>query len=295
VPFDKKYTVHVPGGKAWWTRVPRAFKNGVDAVFTGSRGHSLTHSGGLYVAASGKIVVQNRKLDAKWADRHGVVKGATGGHVDKACVSVFARDGKLLAANAVGITGKLGGQGVAMDRDGNIYAIFPDRLPADQGGKLGHTDIKARHRVVGGYGTLVKFRGRGGKYPLNVGPAGAHLGGGGRRSKPRGLPGSLWAYGGIIGQCGGACQCHHVRNDMDFFARTFVSANQCYSIIVLDSNMNLIARIGRYGNVDDEGIRIAWTRAVAASDEALYICDHAARRVVRAKLGYHAEEEVALP
>jgi hypothetical protein len=181
-----------------------------------------------------------------------------------------------------------------MDRDGNIYAIFPDKLPEGSGGKLGHTDIQSRHRLDGGCASLVKFRGRGGQYPLNTGPAGASIRRAWGRPKVEKLPGSLWAYGGIIAQCGGACQCNHVRNDMDYFARVFVAANQCYSVMVLDANMNLIARVGRYGNVDDEGIGIAWPRAVVASDKALYIGDHAARRIVRATLGYEVEEELAL-
>jgi len=295
VPFKKEHMIHVAGGKGWWENVPAAFKaTGVDVVFTGTKGHSLTHSPGLYAAPNGLIVVSNRKLEPAWAKKHKLATEVKGAHVEKTVVSVFAGDGKLLSPHTVVSYGSLGGQGVAMDRDGSIYAIYPDFLPVDQGGKLGHTDIQSRHRIVGGCGALVKFRGQGGKYPLNTGAAGAKIKGG-WSSKKIDLPGSLWAYGGIIGQCNGACQCNHVRNDTDFFARTFVAANQCYSVIVIDANANFIARIGRYGNVDDEGIRIAWPRAIAASDEALYIGDHANRRVLRAKLGYAAEEELPVP
>jgi hypothetical protein len=69
--------------------------------------------------------------------------------------------------------------------------------------------------------------------------------------------------------------------------------------------MNRVARFGRYGNVDDseddiktgkgDGIRIAWMRAVAASDVALYVVDPGNRRILRAALSYAAEETVPVP
>ena len=73
---------------------------------------------------------------------------------------------------------------------------------------------------------------------------------------------------------------------------------------MLDSNGNRIARLGRYGNVDDteadvkekkDGLRFAWMRAVAISDAALYVCDHGNRRILRAGLSYAAEETAPLP
>jgi hypothetical protein len=83
-----------------------------------------------------------------------------------------------------------------------------------------------------------------------------------------------------------------------------VPANPLYSVIVIDANANRIARIGRYGNVDDtardleegrDGIRLCWPRAVAASDNALYVVDAGNRRILEARLSYAAEETVALP
>ena len=156
-------------------------------------------------------------------------------------------------------------------------------------------------RQQGGSGTLVKFRGQGGKFPLNQGEAKVKL----SRGKPFEVPGALWAYGGITGQSSGDCQCHHQRFDMDFFARSFIPSAQLASVTVLDSNMNRVARFGRYGNVDDgeadlksgkgDAIRIAWMRAVAASDAALYVVDPGNRRSLRATLTYAAEEGVPVP
>jgi len=76
---------------------------------------------------------------------------------------------------------------------------------------------------------------------------------------------------------------------MDRWARTFVPANHLYSIMVLDSTGNRIARFGRYGNVDDadpryNGIHLCWPRAVAASDTAFYVADHGNERILKAAL-----------
>ena len=115
--------------------------------------------------------------------------------------------------------------------------------------------------------------------------------------------GALWAYGGVTGQSEG-CSCHHQRFDMDPWARVWIPAGHLFSVLVLDSNGNRIARLGRYGNVDDteadvkaekDGLRFAWMRAVAASDTALYVADSGNRRILKAALSYAAEETAALP
>jgi hypothetical protein len=91
---------------------------------------------------------------------------------------------------------------------------------------------------------------------------------------------------------------------MDYYARHWLPANYLYSIVVLDANANIIARLGRYGNVDDteedvkagrDGLRFVWPRAVAVSDKALYVTDHNARRILKAALSYAAEETVPVP
>jgi hypothetical protein len=311
VPFGKEHTVHVAGGEGWWTRLPAAFQGGADAVFCGVRGHSNTFTHGLYASANGRLIVGGiQEVDAKWAVEHGVVKEASGPEIDGTYVVVWDSDGRLVTPNAVGNTRH--GHGLTIDRDGNIYAVIAGVLPAAQK-TLEGCDIPAEYRTQGGYGSLVKFRGRGGRYPLGevregddappdavklvmsrIGPP----------KSPGYATGALWAYGGIVGQSSGDCRCHHTRHDMDFFARSWVPANQCFSIFVLDSNGNRIARLGRYGNVDDteedlkagrDGLRFGWVRAVAVSDVALYVADVANRRILRAALSYHAEETVDLP
>ena len=70
--------------------------------------------------------------------------------------------------------------------------------------------------------------------------------------------------------------------------------------MVLDANMNRIARIGRYGNLDDADpacgrIHFSCPQSLAVSDAALYVADTGNRRIVRAALSYAAEEVVPLP
>lgn len=312
VPFAEEHAVRVGGGDGWWTRLPAAFKGGVDAVYCGVRGHSNTFTHGLYVSPSGRLIVGGiQEIDAKWAVARGIVREADGPEIKGTYVLVWDRDGKLLTANAVGMTRH--GHGLTIDRDGNIYAVIAGVMPAGQE-TLEGSDIPADFRVQGGYGSLVKFRGRGGRFPLGEVRTGLEAPPGavkltmrrvGPPKEPGFATGALWAYGGIVGQCAGSCRCNHTRHDMDFFARSWIPANQCFSVMVLDANGNRIARFGRYGNVDDseadvktkrgDGIRLAWMRSVAVSDEALYVADTGNRRVLRAALSYAAEETVPLP
>ena len=312
VPFKKAHTVRVAGGDGWWTRLPKAFEGGVDAVYCGVRGHSNTFTHGLYVSPGGRLIVGGiQEVDAKWAVAHGIVKEAKGPEIKGTYVVVWDNDGRLLTADAVGNTRH--GHGLTVDRDGNIYAVIAGVMPAGQT-TLEGSDIRADYRKQGGYGSLVKFRGRGGKYPLGHVSEGkqappeavklimARIG---PPREPGFATGALWAYGGIVGQSAGDCRCHHIRHDMDFFARSWIPANQCFSVMVLDANGNRVARFGRYGNVDDsqtdlrekrgDGIRLAWPRAVAVSDAALYVADAGNRRILRAALTYQAEQTVALP
>jgi RNA polymerase sigma-70 factor (ECF subfamily) len=285
-PFSKENTVHVPGGSGWWDRVPPAFKaTGVDALDAGNLCLSMTHQCGLHIAPNGLVVAGIQYPNFEWGKKMGVQWDTK----DRAAsfVVVFDRDGKLVTGNAVGQTGN--GTAVTMDRDGNVYAILNATLPA---GQKTYDGCDVGVGANGGCSGWVKFRGLGGKYPLNVGP-------GTKVGKGEELPGAVWVYPGMPAAMAG-CFCHHSRPDMDFWARSWIPSNQLYSVTVLDSNMNRIARFGRYGNVDDADpkvgkIHFAWLRAVAASDVALYAADHGNRRILRAALSYAAEETVPAP
>jgi len=107
-------------------------------------------------------------------------------------------------------------------------------------------------------------------------------------------------YSGISGSTMG-CSCAHTRWGMDYYPRLWIPAAHLCSVVVLDSNGNLIARFGRYGKVDDNepkvgGIHFAGhIAAERASDTALYAVDQYDGRVLKAALFCAAEETAFLP
>jgi sugar lactone lactonase YvrE len=92
----------------------------------------------------------------------------------------------------------------------------------------------------------------------------------------------------------------HKSYDLDFFARAWVPSRHTCSVMVLDSNMNRIARLGRYGNIDDADpacgkMHFSCPQSLAVSDAALYVADTGNRRIVRAAISYETEEAVPVP
>ena len=86
-----------------------------------------------------------------------------------------------------------------------------------------------------------------------------------------------------------------------------------YAVAVLDTNGNLIMRLGRYGNVEDgkpliPDSRDGETRAIGGdeialmhacyvgvqSDRRLFVADIGNRRILSVRLGYHTEERIPL-
>jgi hypothetical protein len=126
------------------------------------------------------------------------------------------------------------------------------------------------------------------------------------------MTGAEWFYGGA-GITGAGCNCWHSRFCIDTYARAIVPEPDLYSVAVLDSDGNLIVRIGRYGNEDD-GIALAPNPTIKTpqsiggdevplfypayvatdTDRRLFISDVGNARIVSVKLGYHAEEMLPL-
>jgi hypothetical protein len=132
------------------------------------------------------------------------------------------------------------------------------------------------------------------------------------------VEGAEWMYGGVgfngfnAGPLGG-CDCYTSRFDLDDFARSFAPEVDHNSVAVLDRNGNLILRVGRYGNYDDgvplvkeeaspharslggDEVSLFHAQYVGThTDRRLYIADAGNMRILGVKLGYHAEEKVAL-
>lgn len=120
-----------------------------------------------------------------------------------------------------------------------------------------------------------------------------------------------WMYGGV-GFAGfnekaknGGCACWYTRFKLDYFARSFAPEPMQYSVAVLDSNGNLITRIGRYGNIDSAGhkskeplggdeVGLFHPCFVGTlTDKKLFISDIGNERIVSVKLGYY--KDVILP
>ena len=315
VPFPKgnpKHSTKAVTAKhsKWWVALPGVFNEGSlpEVLPTGAMSHSNVHEKGFDVSPDGHMVGIFEGMTDEWYAKTKIKKE---GKKDR-FVCVWSPEGELLAGQVVTGERTMNGHGVRMDRDGNVYLARSFTLPRGTMMLDGITDVKVMPRRWGGHGTLVKFRGLGGKFPLGEigegdGPADAvKLGtgsGANGRMKPTFASGAQWAYGGLTGHLVPSCSCPHSRHDMDDYARSWVSTQHLGSIMVLDTNGNRIARLGKYGNVDDttadveegrDGLRFAWVRATAVSDTALYAVDYANRRVMKAKIGYHAEETVGL-
>jgi hypothetical protein len=274
----------------------------VKALWTGHFGHSNTHERGLYVSPRGFIAAPIQNPEAANAVKHGappdrVSQGAKAkyGRVDVSYVAVWDKDGKLLTANAVGDMNN--GHGVAMDGDGNIYAAMGTYFPKGVNCLVGlpGRPVTGGSAPWGGFGSIVKFRG-GIPFPRATRTYGAR---GASIQEIVGEDSLLWQYPGLICQAMD-CTCHHLRYDMDYFARHWLPANYLHSVMVIDANSNIVARIGRYGNADDADpscgkIHLAWPKALCVSDTALYVADPTARRVFKAAIRYAVEEAAPLP
>jgi hypothetical protein len=138
-------------------------------------------------------------------------------------------------------------------------------------------------------------------------------------------------YNGFNAPGAPSCDCWHSRFALDLLGRSFAPEMGHYSVAVLDSGGNLIVRVGQYGNVDDgkplvkselgsrksesaEEIGVTPHSAIRVprsiggdevglfhpsyiathTDRRLFIHDPGNQRIVSVKLGYHAEEKVAL-
>jgi hypothetical protein len=225
------------------------------------------------------------------------------------------------------LIGQYRSNGVQTDEDGGLYFVngrqrFRDgRLfLQDRGGNYGGEPIDARNRTpfTGSYikaspGRAIFQRtkpripqdARPGREPdlatPGFGGGSVHIGAGGDTW----AEGVEWIYAGASPIVADHCSCPHMRASLDWYKRSFVPENYRHSIGVLDAEGNLICHVGRYGNLDDgggpgrrtagRGDGIALTRGafVSATDNYLVIADWG-RRLIVARLAYHAEETVRI-
>lgn len=234
-------------------------------------------------------------------------------------IHVWDRHGKLVHEDVA--PGLAAANGVQIDADDNVYVLASMYRRFD--GERHFNDMT---------GTVMKFapgknKLRGtvkGPVPLtDVPKRPAELGKGGLRLWTEG---ARWFYGGI-GFCGqgvgrpgamaaGGCSCWNCRFTLDYFRRSFAPEMDHYSVAIIDTNGNLITRVGTYGNVDDgqpaekpaapaepphqraiggDEVALFYAPYLAThTDHRLFIADPGNGRIVSVKLGYHATEQVAL-
>jgi hypothetical protein len=229
---------------------------------------------------------------------------------------VWDSHGKLVFDDVIPGTGIV--DGIEIDKDDNIYIMAAANRILD--GKPYWNEMA---------GTVMKFKAKRGRV-ISSGAVDVPASPESLPKRPpdteRGMVGTAWVegaewfyggvgFGGFNGGPGGGCHCWNSKFCIDYFARSFAPETDHYSVAVLDSSGNLILRVGRYGNVDD-GVplvenpksKVPSPRSIGGdevalihpaytgthTDRRLFITDQGNGRIVSVKLGYHAEEKIAL-
>jgi DNA-binding beta-propeller fold protein YncE len=225
-------------------------------------------------------------------------------------IHIWDKHGKVIKEDAVPGMGHL--NGIGLDQDDNIYLLTSAKRIFS--GKQTDPGLE-----VDSTGTVIKFSANKGKVysssdlvpvPLpkaeqpkrSIDIAGMTTGW---------VEGAEWFYGGIGFSKPGGCVCWNARFSKDYFNRSLAPETQNYSVAVIDSNGNLILRVGKYGNVEDgkpliadggpketisiggDEVSLFYANYVAShTDKRLFIADAGNTRILSVKLGYHAEEKI---
>ena len=304
-------------------------------VTPGHRSHSFWHLGGLDVNAAGHLVVTTCN------GANPGVRAATGeakagfrytsspytpvlypGRYRWGEIHIYDDRGRVLHADAFRGIGHMNGIGI--DKDDNIYCMASghrviDGKPYDPDAPhdLSETLIKVRpgRAKVLSTSRRIPIPLPGGSRPERSPDIGGNQASGG----PAWVEDAEWFYGGVgfagknASWAAGGCCCWNARMDLDQFGRSFAPELRHFSVAVLDSNGNLICRVGRYGNVEDGAPLIAKggppnARSVGGdevglfhaayletyTDNRLFIADAGNARLLSVRLGYHATERVNL-
>jgi hypothetical protein len=223
-------------------------------------------------------------------------------------VQILDPHGRMLVEDAVpGLHQQI--DGTAMDSRGNVYIHTAQPIMID--GKMHFNDHA---------GTLMKFTPGQGRI---LAPSGTPVPLSDPPDRPPDLArpkawveGAHWMYGGV--GWGGhnyssGCACPNARFALDYFARSFTPEIDRYNVGVLDSNGNLILRVGQCGNVDegmplvrrkgppnprsiggDETALFYAPYVATHTDRRLFIADPGNARIVSVRLGYHVEHSIPL-
>lgn len=125
------------------------------------------------------------------------------------------------------------------------------------------------------------------------------------------VAGAKWRYHGmgVLPSSGDGlapdpgCICHNSRVAVDEYGRVFIPDVFKFSVEMLDTNGNQIARIGRYGNADSAGIgskipepeiAFAWPCFVSINQGKLMVSDPVNRRITLIKFEYQTFETIKI-
>jgi sugar lactone lactonase YvrE len=306
-----------PAGRVASALVVPCWEHAPNGVFSISpKGHIVVPIKGRQ--ASGVVLRKTEEVHIHKADPYRL--RLYPGRSVSGLVLVLDQHGRMVYDDA--IPGLTYTHGVKIDRNDNLYAMA-----------LANRVLDGEPYFNPAACTLMKFRPKKGricgthKKAVPVPMTGEQmpkrppdlLGGGKTGLRKAWVEGAEWFYGGV-GYNGEhhrnpdyGCDCCFSSFDLDYFARSFVPEVDHYSVAVLDTNGNLILRMGRYGNVDDGvpliqaggpsrprslgGDEVALFHAphlATHTDRRLFIADVGNERIVSVKLDYHKTERVAL-
>ncbi len=270
------------------------------------------HEGGMYISPKGHLAVscayrlEGRREKGKLTDsgqrnKYKPVDEEKGkaylpslypGRISNstsACVHIWDRHGQLVHEDA--LPGMPQADGIGLDNNGNLFVmVAPTRVL--NGKPYFNKMTETLMRFPAGKGRFLGDPKIGTPVPLE------------KENQPKRAQdlrrvwakGAKWFYGGVgcAGFNTGGCACWHSRFTLDYFARSFAPEIDQYRVAVLDAAGNLIMRIGRYGNADDDLGLFHPCFVGTHTDKRLFIADFGNARIVSAKLGYHTTERVDL-
>ncbi len=236
-----------------------------------------------------------------------------------ATVWVYDGTGELRTELAVVAGGTMAG--TRIDEDGNVYFVnLRSKMINDKpflherGGTVGSEEMISRYNKSPFTGTLMKSKVKNVKILLDnakveldpkptrpgdlcdYGPFGApHAG------SRIWVEGVAWMFAGVSPGVAKGCTCASTRFQLDWFKRSYFGEAYRHTIGIVDTNGNLIAHIGCYGNLDDvlgakpgsEDFGLTMPRFISGTDN--FLCfDDWGERIVTLKLKYHAEEVASI-
>ncbi len=278
------------------------------------------HHGGMFVSSNGNLAVAcgvqtepvTEKFETGKVEQPGkpytprMYPGrSNGGRGGAPLIHIWDKHGTVVHEDTVpGIGGTT--YGIGLGRDDSLYMMSSATRVIDGKpylNKLTGTLLKAKpnkSRFISQKATVPLAEAEYPNRPIDL------VGNG---QGPAWAEGVEWMYGGVGydgKNAGNGCACWNARAAFDYFGRSFAPELDRYRVAVLDSNGNLILRIGQYGNADSAGPKssvplggdevgmVHGAYLATDTDRRLFVADGASDRIFSVKLGYHAEEKIAL-